>query len=564
LQLITAVHIEGFRSLVDVDLQSLGNFTCLVGTNNSGKSNILRALNLFFTGDIEPGVPLRFSRDYHADPRRRKKRKQIRVTVSFCLPSGFKFRQGLEEVEQWLGTAFSIRKTWRLHQRDLETEVRSLDGKFTHIPPTVVKQFTDLVNFRYIPNRTVPADTLRNEAPAFEAFLKRRLKLKQDDVLTEALGKIRTTASETIAQANDSLIRSTDSLQRLEMTTVQDLTALVLVSGFQAESQTGAKISDVAWGAGTQAHMMFQLLRLIDTDFGTHFGWRQAAIWAVEEPESSLHLDLEQRLALSMRGWGDVERPRMQLLATTHSEVFTSTADTGFVVTLADGKSAVSGRSIPQLVETAARLRISPPVEPVLCFLHDPVVLVEGPNDARVLSLASQLTGAATRCRFMSLRGLDPSHRRSGAEALAEYVKKRSRLISNRPAAAPLAVLFDCDVSNAFLAQVRDDYGSDGDVRVIRMDPAHADQQISTDIRGIERFYPPALYHAARNKQGLSVATDQHGCVSMEPSKLKRAKATLAEVFCSAADPAWCQGFAKVLQDVDTATSPTATQLSFR
>ena len=55
--MITRVHIENFKSLVDFDLppvdQRLGKFTCLVGMNGSGKSTVLQALD--FLGQLMSG-----------------------------------------------------------------------------------------------------------------------------------------------------------------------------------------------------------------------------------------------------------------------------------------------------------------------------------------------------------------------------------------------------------------------------------------------------------------------------------------------------------------------------
>jgi predicted ATP-dependent endonuclease of OLD family len=42
---IRRIHIENYRSIGDLDIE-FSSVNALVGANNSGKSNILRALNL--------------------------------------------------------------------------------------------------------------------------------------------------------------------------------------------------------------------------------------------------------------------------------------------------------------------------------------------------------------------------------------------------------------------------------------------------------------------------------------------------------------------------------------
>jgi len=561
MQLITRIRVEGFRSLVDTTVEPLGNLTCLIGVNNSGKSNILRALSLFFTGEPEPGVPLS-SQDYHANPKS-KKRKQIRVSISFNLPHLFKFRRDLDEVKKELGTKFIIRKTWRLDQPEPLTEVAKDDGGFSSfktIKTAVVKQFTDLINFRYIQNRTIPAQVLRAESPAFQDYVKRRLwlrlhKEKADaNSVVEIIQKI---ASEVVSPANKNLVGSVDSIKKLEMATPLNIASLVKVSGFRAEIPTGARVSDDFWGAGTQAYAMFQLLNIIDTDFSRYFGWRQAAIWAIEEPESSLHNDLEQQLAIALRKWSDDDKLRMQILTTTHSETFVTAASEAFLVKLDNnaGYTTTKHKKIPDLVYCAATMGISRPVEPILCFLLNPVVLVEGSLDRRVLEYVAQQTRTATNCRFLPLPELDPMETGGGADRIVQYLKRHRQLIPNRPVEAPLVVLFDWDVDNAKLAKAREYYGDHADLRVMRMDASYADPKISPDIKGIERFYPVELFDAAKNANKLDVAIDQHGNISVETEKLKAAKSELADMLCEATDNKWYQHLQEVLEDVQKASS---------
>jgi len=555
-KLITRIKVEGFRSLADATAEPLGNLTCLIGANNSGKSNVLRALNLFFTGMPEPGLPLDFNQDYYADPKRRKK-KRIRVSVSFSLPQYFTFRKGLEHVARQLGKEFTIRKTWELYRPEPQAELAKLGGSFQSIDAATVKQFTDLINFRYIQNRIIPAEALRAESSAFQAYVRRRLRLRQKGISPDLLlGVIRDTAAEVVAEANRSLERSTDSIRNLEMSTPLGIAALASVAGFRAETRTGGRITDAAWGSGTQAYMLFHLLKLIDTDFGTHFGWREAAIWAVEEPESSLHKDLGQQLAIDLRNWSDDDKLRMQVFTTTHSEIFVTAASEAFLVKLdTEGRSNIGHRGIPDLVHSAATMGVSGPVEPILCYPLNPVVLVEGPLDRRVLSHVAQETGVARECRFVTLRELDLADSGGGAQGIMTYLKRYARLIPNRPAIAPLIVLFDHDVSDQTVDRTREYYGDHADLRVRRMDVAHADPLISSEIKGIERFYPAELFRKARQTDMLDVALDQNGNISVEAEKIREAKSALAHMLCQATDKTWYSHLERVLVDVQVATS---------
>ena len=75
MELIKTIKIEGLRSIQIQDLLEIGSLNVFVGRNSSGKSNALRALNLFFNGTIEPGKTIDFVRDHYEQIPRKKKKK---------------------------------------------------------------------------------------------------------------------------------------------------------------------------------------------------------------------------------------------------------------------------------------------------------------------------------------------------------------------------------------------------------------------------------------------------------------------------------------------------------
>lgn len=87
MQLLANIRIRNFRSVQSVEIDAM-NLTAFLGANGSGKSNILRALNLFFNGEPDPGQALDIGRDYHRFWRKIPN-KTIAVEVDFELPSVF-------------------------------------------------------------------------------------------------------------------------------------------------------------------------------------------------------------------------------------------------------------------------------------------------------------------------------------------------------------------------------------------------------------------------------------------------------------------------------------------
>ena len=135
MDLIKYIEVKGFRSLKSVEIDSIEGFSCLVGANNSGKSNILRALNLFFNEEPEPGEELDFSRDYHSAPKSKKKKEMV-VAVTFHLPDSFKFPKKIKNLEQTLGRDFTIRRIWEIYPYEPTTQFRRRGKNWRNLDTT--------------------------------------------------------------------------------------------------------------------------------------------------------------------------------------------------------------------------------------------------------------------------------------------------------------------------------------------------------------------------------------------------------------------------------------------
>ena len=78
---IKHIRIKNFRSIVDLSIKTT-EMNIFVGLNDAGKSNVLKALNLFFNGETEPGVKYDFETDYSKyAPVRKKKAREITIAI---------------------------------------------------------------------------------------------------------------------------------------------------------------------------------------------------------------------------------------------------------------------------------------------------------------------------------------------------------------------------------------------------------------------------------------------------------------------------------------------------
>ena len=83
------MRVRNFRSLEDIAID-FKQFSILTGNNDVGKSNFLRALNLFFNGHTDSGIEFEFINDFSKTWRAEsKKAKEISITLTISPPATY-------------------------------------------------------------------------------------------------------------------------------------------------------------------------------------------------------------------------------------------------------------------------------------------------------------------------------------------------------------------------------------------------------------------------------------------------------------------------------------------
>lgn len=98
---IESIRIKNFRSLRDFNLDSK-SLSVLVGANDDGKSNVLRALDLFFNSQKRDGYPISWDQDYCLFAKERKnKAHEIEVQIFYRLPESFNINERIVWKKIW-------------------------------------------------------------------------------------------------------------------------------------------------------------------------------------------------------------------------------------------------------------------------------------------------------------------------------------------------------------------------------------------------------------------------------------------------------------------------------
>ncbi len=136
---IEKIIVKNFRSIVNEEIISK-NITVFVGKNDAGKSNILRALNLFFHNETDLGQKFNFETDYSKFAVIKKnKAKEIEIRLFLTPPDTFK---GHSKKIIWI-------KKWR--ETGLFSELTKFANGSAITDRSRVKVWLRRLQFHYVP-----------------------------------------------------------------------------------------------------------------------------------------------------------------------------------------------------------------------------------------------------------------------------------------------------------------------------------------------------------------------------------------------------------------------------
>jgi hypothetical protein len=496
MRLVRRVAISNFRSLRNVVLDDLAEYVPIIGLNGTGKSNVLRALSLFFNGYLdENGTPVDLSRDF-PDFVRTKEKKRVQITVDFDLSSGYTVRDTATFLaNSGISNELVVERSWSYAPGTTDTQseirfgptrddLRDADPSDIQALLTVIRS----VEFRYVPNHVRPSDLIEEEIQPLRSTLLRRLQMTKaykEAGVPAAMMALHKVAEDVFAPLSASVRAGAQQLSSIGADLPTNFTELAFQVGINAVSSTGSVQQPALQGSGTQSFLLLHVLALLDkASRGQMFGWRQSSVWALEEPESFLHAGLRTRFAEDVRRFASDER--RQVFVTTHQDEFVRTGSAAWVATLSDGATVVERLTSRDALKKTNRLRVTSFGHPLLTLVDYPLVLVEGKWDSLYLRRAIATAGLRPRWRVVDMSDIDETY--SGGTALANYLRVSALALASRPETSPVIVLRDWEETPADLAAIAAILSPHETSRAAKCDVAYANPQLGPTFVGIERY----------------------------------------------------------------------------
>ncbi|QDW50026.1 ATP-dependent nuclease [Burkholderia sp. KBS0801] len=475
---IQRVKIKNFRSLTDVEI-NLKDYTAVVGLNDSGKSNFLRALNLFFNDQTDVGSALLFEKDFSQQAKIiGKKARQIEIEVEFSPPNNY---------------ADSDPVIWqKIYRADLltpfqESIFRTSGKDFSKGSRT--EYWVRHIAFEYVP-------AIRGKA--FFATLKRRLY----NTLAETVAPKLTLASGTfLADLRKEVKKIESESHRLlqlktEFSLPVDLGDFFEMLDFDSADDHSSTALQYR-GDGIQGRHIPLILKFLADQRKSNSAKGKPpseTIWGFEEPENNLELTKQIETADEFAEYAK----SVQILVTTHSPAFYGKAKQAGGICVASreaGKTSFSENISAEKMD--AHLGLMPFIQPYIekaveerkkliatvkelkaqsLVLDKPVLYVEGSSDKLIIDAVLNATAGEHKDAFevVAKDGLG-----GGVNWIVGCCVARAAMIDlNRKTAA----LLDDDSAGQEGAKKIDEYGHainrHGKIKCIFVGKSNADDEI--------------------------------------------------------------------------------------
>jgi len=346
---LSSVRVINFRSLVDLHVD-LKVYTALVGLNDAGKSNVLRALNLFFNGETDVNEPLIFERDFAQKAKVGKnKARQITIELELRPPSHYQdsgpivWRRMYRSGSSAVFAESLVRKDGQDFSANSRVAYWARSLAFEYVPAVRGRPFFNILKRRlHNALAATVAEKLKGASDAFLEGLRAEVsKIEEDSFRLLAL--------------------------KTEFSLPPDLGDLFEALEFNS-ADSGASTALYNRGDGVQGRHVPLILKFLAEQRKKNSAKGRPAsetIWGFEEPENNLELAKQVEVANEFAEYSS----EIQIIVSTHSPAFYKVAKESEFgsVQFARRVGGVTSFDVAPVAQTVdASLGLMPFVEPYL------------------------------------------------------------------------------------------------------------------------------------------------------------------------------------------------------
>lgn len=297
---IKKIFIKNFRSIVEAEIDTT-NMNIFVGLNDVGKSNVLKALNLFF--NYKPDT-FNFFEDYSSLVHLKGHRaKEIIIRLTLEIPDKYADKGEVELTKKWVWTQTKGVTFSSTYNRGFSAKSRT-------------RVLLDRISYEYIPAVKSKAYFRELLAKMYESML-----LAANSELKDVNQGYSDKLQKLTLDLSESLKKNLNIDSYIKMP--EDLSILFKDLFFETKDKEGNPINLLSRGDGIQARHIPSILKFIYDRKSVDAVKRSVPctiIWGYEEPENGIELASCFQLAEEFKRYSQ----NIQFFATSHSPAFYS------------------------------------------------------------------------------------------------------------------------------------------------------------------------------------------------------------------------------------------------
>ena len=411
MKIIESITIRYFRSIYTLTLSPCEDLTVITGKNDVGKSNILKALNLFFCNQSDYLRNFSFSDDYSIIRKEEVRKDTIRGQQFISI--SVRFLRG-DRMPYSLPPSFTVTKRWDMHSQEskMSSDVHQRMAAYAQkhgikysekTTATFLSTFLNKIQYIYVP--AIKDDRVFSETLN---FLQQSLfDSKNKEILDAPISKANEAVQAVVGDLQKDFKKATGISNHIELPNTLNYTNGLLQVNTQA---TGGSVTIDKRGDGIRTHYIPKILNYVSNNS------KNIYIWGFEEPENSY----EYRRCIQVAKEFETQYCKNnQIFITSHSPAFFDELPehkTIVRVECINGRTGLVNSKTPldeelgyielyrkfteQVKELECQTRKNETqimaLKEQLQFTKVPILLTEGKTDAALLRLAIKKLGLST------------------------------------------------------------------------------------------------------------------------------------------------------------------------
>lgn len=282
------VRISNYRSIRDEQTLLIGDESTLIGPNNAGKTNVLKAISILFGGYNNA-----YGYDRYADIPFDRQSKQTSIIGHFKIDESESwFWESIDRLHELQGTKRENNEiSLYLYFTNTSTPVYNFftnvkrpdekKAEYSRVLRSLVYEFVSKFQVVYIPSE-------KSIDELYKTLLAPRLSEKAAAILSSAMGDLNSELDAINYSINETLNNSNIEGAKVQIE-VPGGTLESIIGQFNLAVIDEVKTSYLSKGRGLQAAIFYASLHWIDErikESGQH------PVWLIEEPESYMHPEL--------------------------------------------------------------------------------------------------------------------------------------------------------------------------------------------------------------------------------------------------------------------------------